>query len=181
MIRSLSLICAAGIALAGCAGVVTESANIAKDKIMVERNIDRARAGDAEAQFKVGSSLCCSLMEDRASFYDTDQSVTWLCMAARQAHAPAMLKLGKIFSGDTVDGVRVMRRVTSAAVGSSQNLPAAYAWTRMSADRGNRDAASLADSVWTSMTPADKQLASAMYRDGLSAECSPDLLTSKGV
>ena len=180
MARKLALFALAGLVLSGCAGVATESANIAKDKLVLERNIAKARAGDPEAQFKVGSSLCCSLMEDRAGFYDTRQSLTWLCMAGRQGYAPAMLKIGQILSGDTINGVRVIRRVASAAVGSIENLPAAYTWTRNSADRGNREAVELTASLWTLMDRAERERAGSMYQEGLKAECGPDLLKAKG-
>src|SRR3546814_6649013 len=73
------------LALGGCVGAVAEGANIAKDKATVSNNIEAARAGDAEAQYKVGDALCCSLNEGEG-FYDTPHSVAWLCSAAAQRH-----------------------------------------------------------------------------------------------
>lgn len=86
------------VALAGCAAPILEGANITRDKVIINNNIDAANAGDAEAQYKVGNALCCSLDDDESGFYDTQKSVAWLCKSAAGGYAPAELKLGKIYS-----------------------------------------------------------------------------------
>lgn len=37
------------LALAGCAGAAVEGANIARDQVVVDQNMAKAQAGDAEA------------------------------------------------------------------------------------------------------------------------------------
>lgn len=158
------------LALAGCVGAVAEGANITKDKVTVSNNIDAARAGNAEAQFKVGKSLCCSLNEGEG-FYNTPQSVGWLCRAAAQRHGPASLKLGEIYSGDTISGARVLRRVAAAAAGSTTNMPVAYAWLRRADFLGVAEARDPANEIWAELTAAERADAEAMATDRKPLPC----------
>lgn len=149
------------LALGGCVGAVTEGANITKDKVTVSNNIEAARAGQAEAQYKVGKALCCSLNEGEG-FYNTPQSVGWLCQAAAQRHGPASLKLGEIYSGDTISGARVLRRVAAGVAGSSTNMPVAYAWLRRADFLGMAEAREPANEIWAGLTAAERGDAEAM-------------------
>lgn len=146
----------------GCAGVALEGASIAKDKAVAEANMKEAYAGNAEAQYKVGSSLCCALDEGGPSFYNTEQAVVWLCRSAAQSYAPAAQRLGEIYAGDLVTGVRVMRRVAEKIASPRSNLAVSYAWLRKSQALGNAKAGEQADKVWERMTPADRAAATAM-------------------
>lgn len=150
------------LSLSGCAGVALEGANIAKDKAEAEANMKDATAGVAEAQYKVGKSLCCSLDEGGPSFYNTEQAVMWLCRAAAQDHGPAAQKLGEIYSGDLVSGARVMRRVAEKVADPRTNLAVSYAWFSRARALGVADAANQAGKVWQRMTPADQAAAAAM-------------------
>ena len=150
------------LSLPGCAGVALEGANIAKDKAVAEANMKEATAGVAEAQYKVGKSLCCSLDEGGPSFYNTEQAVVGLCRAAAQSHRPAAQELGGIYSGDLVSGLRVMRRVAEKVADPRTNLPVSYAWLSRAKGLGVADAANQADKVWQRMTPADQATATAL-------------------
>src|SRR3546814_18533096 len=97
------------LALGGCVGAVAEGANIAKDKATVSNNIEAARAGDAEAQYKVGAALCCSLTEGEGC-YDTPHSVAWLCRAPAPRHGPPSRHLSAIYAGDTHPAAQPIRR-----------------------------------------------------------------------
>src|SRR3546814_10993486 len=97
------------LALGGCVGAVAEGANIAKDKATVSNNIEAARAGDAEAQYKVGDALCCSLNEGEG-FYDPPHPVAWLCSAAAQRHGPASPKLAALYACEPTPGAPPLRR-----------------------------------------------------------------------
>lgn len=153
----------ASVLLAGCVGAATEGINIARDKRIVSSNIEAARAGDAEAQYKVGDALCCSVNEG-SGFYNTPQSVQWLCKAAAQNHGKAAMKLGEIYEGDVVSGVRVLRRVAQRVAGSSTDPAVAYAWFRRAEALGVDDAKTSAQEVWDSMTPPVRERAEAMER-----------------
>ena len=45
----------------------------------------KAKAGDAEAQYRLGKAYCCG----DQGFFDTEQAVIWWCKAARQGHSKA--------------------------------------------------------------------------------------------
>lgn len=140
---------------AGCATVGIEAANISKDKVVYNNNIEAAKNGDPVAQYKVGDALCCSINE-KAVFYDTPKSVSWLCLSARQGHGPAMLKVGQILSGDVVDGVRLARRVAHSVAGKSTNFPVAYGWLRAAEGHGVPDARERADALWSEMSEQER-------------------------
>jgi TPR repeat protein len=155
---------AVGVALAGCAGVAVEGASIARDKAEVEMNMSAAEAGNAEAQYKVGKSLCCALDNDGPSFYNTQQSVSWLCRSAAQSYAPAALKLGEIYSGDIVSGPRMMRRVAAKVADPRTNLPVSYAWYQRAASLGEADAGKSAAELWPRMNPTQQAEATALVK-----------------
>jgi len=148
--------------LPGCAGVALEGANIAKDKAVAEANMKDANAGNAEAQYKVGAALCCSLDEGGPSFYNTEQAVVWLCRSAAQNYAPAARRLGEIYSGDLVAGVRVMRRVAEKVVDPRTNLPVSYAWLQRAQTLGISEAGGQAAKVFERMTPAERATAATL-------------------
>lgn len=147
--------------LAGCVGAAVEGANMTRDKVVVNDNIQAAQAGDAVAQYRVGEAMCCSLDEGEA-FYDTPQSVAWLCRSAAQGYGPASLMLGRIYAGDTVSGVRVLRRIANAVAGSSTDLPVSYAWLRRAEAQGDADAGSAAEAVWADIPAAEQARATAL-------------------
>lgn len=160
------------LGLAGCASAAMEGANIAKDKVIVEQNIDQAKAGNAEAQYKVGDAMCCAMDADQAaSFYDTRQAVAWLCAAATQGYGPAAYKLGRIYSGETIDGVRVMRRVAQRVMGASENEAVAYAWLRQAQSQNVDGAKSKAESLWKSLNDAQRQRATQLVQSPHSIPC----------
>lgn len=160
-------------ALAGCASAAMEGANIAKDKAVYDRNIGLARAGDAEAQYRAGEALCCSL-GDRQGFYDTRNAVEWLCRAAAQGHAPAAQKLGQIYSGNVVEGVRILRRVAERASGRPEDLAVSYAWLAVAEQQGAKTAGADAEALWSHLSDADKARARALTTGGQPLPCRWD-------
>lgn len=149
------------LALAGCVGAVAEGANITRDKVIVSNNMAAAQAGDAEAQYRVGDALCCSLNEGEG-FYDTPQAVDWLCRATAQSHGPAAYKLGAIYAGDVVEGIRVMRRVAQKVAGSSTDRAVAYGWLRRAEALGVGDAREAGTALWAKLNAAERAKAEAM-------------------
>jgi len=149
--------------LAGCVGVAAEGANIAKDRVILASNLEAAQAGDVEAQYRVGKALCCSLNEGEG-FYDTPRSVEWLCTAARQGHGPSAYKLGEIYSGDVISGLRVMRRVAQRVAGSSTNPVIAYAWMQRAEEFGVEDAGPSARALWQDLSAHQRSTARVMLQ-----------------
>ena len=148
---------AALIFLSGCVGAVSETANIAKDKIIISNNIKKAQAGDPEAQFKVGNSLCCSVVDSNKGFYDTQKSLEWLCRSAESQYGPAAFKIAKIYSGDTVSGVRVIRRIASRITGKRSIPSVSYSWFLFAENYGEKDARKHADSMWASLDEKERE------------------------
>ena len=153
MRTSLSLAAFAAL-LSGCVGAALETGRMSADKVKIGNNIEAARAGDAVAQFKVGEAYCCSLGEGEG-IYDTKLSVRWLCQSAAQGYGPAMYKLGKIYSGDVIDGVRLIRRVAQGVAGNSESFPVAYRWFTLAEGQGVAEAKDRAKGVWREMSPAE--------------------------
>jgi TPR repeat protein len=174
IVRAVSL--SSVIAVSGCVGAALEGANIAKDKAVLAKNIEAARAGDIEAQYRVGNALCCSLNEGKG-FYNTQKSVEWLCRAARRNHGPSAQKIGEIYTGNVVSGVRVLRRVAQRVVGSSTNDAVAYAWLDRAATNGVADARIQANELWRAMTDPERAQADAYVRSRAAPPCNwPDVI-----
>lgn len=155
------LSCLVLAALAGCAGAAMEGANMARDEAIHQNNIEAARAGDREAEFRVGSALCCSL-GDREGFYDTREAVEWLCRSSAQGYAPASRKLGQIYSGHVVEGVRLLRRVAERVSGRQEDLAVSYAWLRVAGSQGAKEAEEDATELWADLSEADRSKARAL-------------------
>ena len=168
-----ALCCLALPALAGCVSAAVEGANMARDEVVYDDYIAAAEAGDAEAQYRVGEALCCSL-GDREGIYDTRQSVEWLCRAAEQGYAPASLKLGRIYSGSVVKGVRLLRRAAEGVSGRPENLALSYAWLNRAAAQGSEDAEADARSLWPDLDEAEKTRAQALTTGGQTLPCRWD-------
>lgn len=171
--RTIALLTVVGLSCSGCISFAVEGVNITKDEVIYQRNIDEARAGDRVAQYKVGDALCCSVHEG-SGFYNTKRSVDWLCRSARQGYGPAMFMVGKILSGDVIDGVRLTRRITQGVAGVSTNLPVAYGWLRAAERNGAPDAKDRADDVWTDMTDQQRAASVEVLRAALPEACTWD-------
>lgn len=165
----IALLCAAVSLTAGCAAAVGEAVHGAKAKSEYDDNIDAAQKGDRVAQYKVGEALCCEV-DGRNGAYDTRRSVEFLCKSAAQGYGPAMYKLGRIYTGDTVDGVRLLKRAAAAAAAPT-NPPIAYAWFVNAKNFGVKDAADAANDEWKDMTPQQQQVAKMQADRGLKATC----------
>lgn len=160
-------------ALAGCVGTAMEGANMAKDEVAYRNYIEAARSGDAEAQYRVGDALCCSL-GDRQGFYDTRKSVEWLCRAAAQGYAPASRELGQIYSGDVVDGVRLLRRVAEGVSDRPEDPVVSYAWLKIAARQGASEAEADAEALWSELDQTEKARAGRLVAGGEPLPCHWD-------
>jgi TPR repeat protein len=166
--------------VSGCASVAIEATSIAADKAAINRNIDDAKAGDPTAQYAVGDALCCSGDAPEGSLYNTSEALLWLCRAADQGHADAMQKLGQIFEGDQVDGVRLIRRAVTAVSTVPQNRAAAHYWYARAGEASKSDAAKAADELYPSLTAAEKALLAA-YQERSTPPCDwTDLRAASG-
>lgn len=158
------------IALSGCVSAAIEGGHAVRSEVIIRENIDAANAGNAEAQYKVGNAYCCSVHEG-SGIYNTQTSVQWLCKSARQGYAPAMTKLGKIYSGDVIDGIRLARRVAQGAAGTSTHMPTAVTWLQLAKAQGDADAGELAQELWADMDAAQRSQTNQLLQYGLNAPC----------
>ena len=158
--RILALIGA--MALAGCTVAAVEGLNIARDQAAYSAHIDAARAGHPAAQYQVGNALCCSLNEGSGPFYSTPQAVSWLCRSAAQDYGPAAFRLGEIYSGTTVKGVRLAREATGLVTGHTTNRAVAYGWMSRAATLNQPHATQRRDEIWQSMSAEERERAQQM-------------------
>ena len=158
--RALALIGA--MALAGCTVAAVEGLNIARDQAAYAAHIDAARAGHPAAQYQVGNALCCSLTEGPGPFYNTPEAVAWLCRSAAQDYGPAAFRLGEIYSGTTVKGVRLAREATGLVTGHTTNRAVAYGWMGRAAMLNQPHAAQKRDEIWQAMNAAERERAQQM-------------------
>lgn len=141
-------------AMSGCAGVAIESARMTAAASTRNQHMAAALAGDAEAQYRVGKSYCCAPRQDADAFYDTRKATDFLCLAARQQHAAAAYEIGKIHSGDTVQGLRLIRRAATLVVGDAQEEQVvAFYWLDRAAAWGHADARRAADGMGLKAAP----------------------------
>lgn len=142
------LLLLSSLAFTGCAGVAIEGARMTGDAAVRNQHMPAALTGDAEAQYKVGKSYCCSPRHDADAFYDNRKATDFLCRAARQSHAAAAYELGKIHSGNTVQGLRLIRRAATLVAGETMDEKTlAYYWYDRAADWGLAEARSAADQL----------------------------------
>ena len=162
----------------GCVTAALEGANITKDKVTIDNNIDKANKGDPEAQYKVGDAYCCSVHEGKG-FYNTRLAVRWLCTSARNGYAPAMYKIGKIYSGDVIDGVRLGRRLVQGVAGTSENPPVAYVWLALAKKYGIKEADKRSKEVWVDMTDREREETRRLIKDAVNVPCNWEAVIRK--
>lgn len=166
----LTVVMLSAFLVVGCATAAIEGAQATKSEIIISQNINEARVGNSKAQFTVGEAYCCSLHEG-SGIYNTKTSVEWLCKSARQSYSPAMFKLGKIYSGDTIDGIRLARRAAAGVAGTSTNLPVAAAWFKLAEVHGEPNAANRLADIWAELSANDQRASEKIFEKGLSAPC----------
>ncbi len=133
--------CIQAAALMGCAGAVIQGAKGGLNSKVRDDNLEAANAGDANAQYLVGKSYCCSVEGVDNGFYNTQTATQYLCMAARQGHGEAAFMLGEIHSGKRSHGGGVLRKVAYAVVSGNQvNAQLAYYWYNFAKESENSDA-----------------------------------------
>lgn len=134
--------------LTACAGVVMEGAHITHDTSVRNNNMQAALDGDPEAQYRVGKSYCCAPRNEADAFYNNRKAIEFLCRAARQHHALAAFELGKIYAGDTIEGLRLLRRAATQLRGDDfSNTSLAYYWFKQSQLNGYTEASQAMDAL----------------------------------
>ena len=162
------------LSLTGCFAPLVEGGRQTADYAKRDSLVPKATAGDAQAQYDLGRSYCCVVTGEAsssASVYDNNKATHWLCQSARQNYGPAQYKLARVYSGDLIEGVRVMKR--GAALFSTQKTDPALAlmWARLAAGNNVEDAADLAKELEEKVSAADKQRADRFALNWRRAPC----------
>jgi len=127
--------------ISGCVGVAMEGVHITNDTAIRDQYMAAAMAGDTEAQYQVGKSYCCAPKNNVDAFYNNRKATEFLCKAARKHHPGAAFELGKIYTDDTIDGLRLLRRAATAARGDDlENKVIAFYWFNQANLYGHADA-----------------------------------------
>lgn len=162
------------VLLAGCFAPVVEGGHEAYDAGRRSSLEPRANAGDPVAQYQLGSTYCCETggpVQRTASVYDNNKATEWLCKSAFQGYGPAQYKLARIYSGRTIEGVRLMKRA-GALVGKTQtDLPVALMWATLAAQNNVDGAAALRDELRADVTPGEAQRSQQLLNDWHAAPC----------
>ena len=157
--------------LTGCTGY-SQAAFAAKD--MGERRIyqNEAEEGDAEAQYRLGESWCCSIGHP-THIHNNQTATEWLCKSAHQNFAAAQLELSRIYAGRPFQ-YNSMKRLIEKAEGAPTNLPAALMWARLAQSNGDDDAADLIKTITDEMSVDELALADQMSKTWSSQPCTWD-------
>ncbi len=96
-----------------------------------------AKNGDAQAQYKLGQSYCCS----GTSAHSTKTALHWYCRAALQGHAGAQFEMANILAGKQLDL-------------SFKDAKSAMMWYTVAAAQGNRQALVEREKINTKLSAA---------------------------
>ena len=162
------------LSLAGCFAPVVEGGRQTADYAKRGSLEPKAAAGDAQAQYELGNSYCCTVAGQAAatvSVYDNDKATHWLCQSARQSYGPAQYKLARIYSGDLIDGVRLIKRGAALLRTQKTDPAVALMWARLAAGNNVKGAADLASDLQDEASTADKERAGRLALDWSKAPC----------
>ena len=156
VLRTSFLILAIAICSAGCVGAAVNTTTYAVKSASRDELQPVAESGDADAQYELGKSYCCM-----GPGFDTQTATEWLCKAARQNNAKAMIELGRIYLGDVsrtaAPGQKILR-----AVSAKEAKAVAHVWLSRASAAGNENAGERLTKLSEKMTTQDFQKAQAM-------------------
>ena len=143
-------------ALSGCAALVIEGAALSHTQIVRQMYEDDAKNGDAEAQYLVGSSYCCTNDFDEDGLYNTRLATEYLCASAKQGHAAAALLLGDIHIGNRNNATSGLLRALQALNSNEVTTDIAIAayWYNEAKKLGNTAAAKALKDLDSVVIPA---------------------------
>lgn len=143
LVFKLAMVFTLCYAMCGCAALVFEGAALSHAQIVRQMYEDDAKNGDAEAQYLLGRSYCCSNDFDEEGFYNTRLATEYLCASAKQGHAAAAILLGDIHIGkrnNATSGLMRALQALSSNKSAIDNSVAIY-WYNEAKKRGNKTAA----------------------------------------
>ncbi len=139
-----------------CVGAAVNTTTYAVKSASRDELRPLAESGDAEAQYELGQSYCCL-----GPGFDTQTATEWLCRAARQENAKAMVELGRIYLGD-VSRTAAPGQKLLQVVSAREASVIAYVWLSRASASGSENAATRLARLSSRMTPDDLQLAQSL-------------------
>lgn len=163
------------LVLSGCAAPVVEGAMQARDSLRRGGLEQAAAQGEAKAQYELGDTYCCAITgqtDTAVSAYDNEKATYWMCQAAQQDYAPAGYRLARIYSGDVVSGVRVLRRSAQLVSTPQKDNAVALMWARRAAAQNESGADALARDISRRASSAELRRANQLASNWQSAPCT---------
>ena len=163
------------VGLSGCAAPVVEGAMQARDSLRRDGLEQAAAQGNAKAQYDLGDTYCCAITgqtDSAVSAYDNEKATYWMCKAAQQDYAPAAYRLARIYTGDVVSGVRILRRSAQMISTPQKDNAVALMWARRAAAQNESGAGELARDISRRATSAELRRANQLASDWQSAPCT---------
>ncbi len=105
--------------------------------------IQRAQSGDVDARYQLGEKYA------DATFPNTLEAIYWLCLAAKEGHVPAQMRLARLYEDQAAP------EGSSASKGSLSNRGAAYFWYTAAASQGDDQAFSRRESLESTMDASE--------------------------
>jgi hypothetical protein len=161
--------------LPGCFMPVIEAGREGAQFAIRDHYRDKADAGDANAQFRMGKSYCCGTGPDfvnSMTVYDTATAIDWFCKAARQQYAPAQLRIGEIYSGKIIRGLHPVERGLALFGTKQTSMTVAWMWADLAAVNGADKAPKLAASIAEKLDANDLAVAERLLENWDSAPCN---------
>jgi hypothetical protein len=157
--------------LSGCVGLALQGARAAKDAGERSADFDKARAGDAKAEYDVGMSWCCTIDGIGAPIYDNEKATEWLCKAARQDYGPAQFALARIYSGRMRKG-GLKKMILSSIAPGPKDLVSALMWAKLAKGHEINGAADLQAEIEKTATSVERTEAARLGSGWRSAPCT---------
>jgi TPR repeat protein len=158
------------IGLGGCVGVAVKGAKYAGNQATISQNEEAAARGDAKAQYELGDAYCCSVGSIDLT-HDAVKATSWLCQSARQGYAPAQYRLGRLYSGNPVEGLDIQQRAKLLIAGAPKNNALALMWLTLAVQNGHRDAAQPLAELKRDMTAQERTAGETYLAEWQGAPC----------
>lgn len=164
----LGLLAFITINLSACVGMAIKGSTLAVKSIGRGELEQLAEAGNADAQYQLGKSHCCT-----GAGFDTQLATEWLCKAASQGQRDAMYELGRIYLGELSRTPAPMQKLRQLVTSKESRVHAWY-WLDKAESLAQPDAAHKLLTLDGQITDEERQQAAALTNTLASIPCEHD-------
>ena len=161
------------ILMGGCAAPIWRVLTSARTRPSCPRIWRRPNPAIPRRNTRLATPIAARLQEG-GPFYDNRLATEWLCRSAQQGYAPAQYRLGQVYSGDMVDGVRILRRVVNACYRQPGRSGGCGNLVRLAAEQEQDDAAEQRDEIVEALSDDQRQRYEGYVEAWQSAPCRWD-------